>query len=359
MTAGEEDDMQHGLLRMGIGDMLDETFRLLQRNFVLFAGLVAVLEIPLSLLSTLLVNAFVASDLAAAEQRVRDSTQQTQHGTTADSAALLKALLGVVRDSASLLAIYMLLSLVVTGILGGVFSLALAERFGGRPASVARTYATALRRLAPLAGALLLRSLLLLAVIVAPVWAIVQSSGNLVHDLPNTDLASANLSAAASHDLAVLGVGIVVLMPLALVEVFLYVRWALCAQAVILEGRGLDSLARSWRLVSGAWWKSFGVLLIGFLAVTVAARLVDAATGPLLNAAQLHGSARTAAQWVIDTLVAVVTLPVSLALQTLLFFDLKARKEGFDRGRLAQDLDAISTADTRPQSEARASQVLS
>jgi hypothetical protein len=126
---------------------------------------------------------------------------------------------------------------------------------------------------------------------------------------------------------------------------------------VILEGCGLNGLARSWRLVSGAWWKSFGVLLIGFLAVTVAARLVDAAAGPLLNAAQLHGSARTAAQWAIDTLIAVVALPVSLTLQTLLFFDLKARKEGFDPGRLAEDLDAISTAAIRPQPEARSSQV--
>jgi heme/copper-type cytochrome/quinol oxidase subunit 2 len=343
MTAGEEDEMQPGTLRVGIGDMLDETFRLVQRNLLLFVGLVAVLEIPLKLLTTLLINAFIASDLAAGEQRMRDATQETQHGAAIDSAALMKALLVVVRDSAYLLALFMLLSLVVTGILGGVFSLAVAERFGGCPAGIARTYATAMHRLAPLAGALLLRSLLLLAVIAAPIWAIVESSGNLAHELPDTDLASASLSAAASHDLAVLGIGVVVLMPLALVEVFLYVRWALCAQAVVLEGRGLDSLSRSWRLVSGAWWKSFGVLLIGFLAVTIAARLVDAAAGPLLNAVHLHGNARTATQWVIDTLVAVVTLPISLALQTLLFFDLKARKEGFDLGRLAEDLDAAST----------------
>lgn len=245
--------MQQKPIRMGISDILDVTFRLVQRNFLLFVGLVAVLEVPLSLLNTLIVNRFVASDLASSEQRLQDATQVAQKGASVNSTTVLKALLGLSQDSVFLLGLFMLLSLIVTGVLGGVFALAVAERFGGRPARIGQCYAVALRRLAPMAGVLILRSLLLIAPIALPLLAIVRSSNNLINELPDADLATVNLSDAATHDLGVLGVSLMVLMLLILMDVFLYVRWALCAQAVILERRGLDGRAGAgaWRAAPG------------------------------------------------------------------------------------------------------------
>lgn len=312
---------------MGIGDMLDEAFRQVQRNFFAFAGLVAVVEIPLSLAYILLSNALIAPDLAGNEQRLRDLAQQAQSAGTANSATLLKALLGVSRDVIVGLALFMVLSLVVRGVLGGVFSLAFVERYRGGRASIGQLYAAALHRIGPLIGVSLLRSLLLLALIAGPLWAITHSSDSLAHDLPGTDLASAHLSAAASQDLAVLGIAVVALMPLALLGVFLYVRWALYAQAVALEGRGPDSLARSWRLVGGNWWKTFGVLLIGFLAVTVASRVVSAASGRILDAIHVQGGLQTAITWALAIVAAIAALAVSFALQTLLFLDLQAHRD--------------------------------
>jgi len=58
-----------------------------------------------------------------------------------------------------------------------------------------------------------------------------------------------------------------VLLPVA---VFLYVRWSLAIPALVAERRGAGgSLARSAQLVSGGWWRVFGVI-VAVAALTLA-----------------------------------------------------------------------------------------
>jgi hypothetical protein len=104
--------------------------------------------------------------------------------------------------------------------------------------------------------------------------------------------------------------------------VFLYVRWFVAAQSVVAEDlHPFGGLSYSWDLVSGNWWRVFGIsIVIGLIAgvvsailaipVAVVAALVE--SGPLL---------------VLGTIVFDgVVLSFAALAGTILFFDLKARK---------------------------------
>jgi hypothetical protein len=105
------------------------------------------------------------------------------------------------------------------------------------------------------------------------------------------------------------------IVPLAL-TVYLIVRWQFVAQAVMVRGqRNWAALDESAGAVRGAWWRTFGVLLVlfaieaGFTSLgTIAAPL------PPLAAATISG------------VIAALALPFSFAAQTLLYYDLKARQ---------------------------------
>jgi hypothetical protein len=105
--------------------------------------------------------------------------------------------------------------------------------------------------------------------------------------------------------------------------IYLWARWFLSAQAVVAEDLGpVEGLGRSASLVSGQWWRIFGIaLVITILAVVLAALIVlplqllgDAlGSGPLVLLGQMVGDG--------------VTLSFAALAGTLLFFDARARKE--------------------------------
>src|SRR3989442_14774010 len=48
--------------------------------------------------------------------------------------------------------------------------------------------------------------------------------------------------------------------------VYLVVRWSLVVAAMMAEDIGpIRGLGRSWNLVSGSWWRAFGILVIVFI----------------------------------------------------------------------------------------------
>jgi len=120
--------------------------------------------------------------------------------------------------------------------------------------------------------------------------------------------------------------------------------------ALMFEGaRGTSALRRSWRLVRGAWWPLFGmILLFGLiigaitLAATVVANLVTAITvssgGPAL-----HAFVRT---FVLQLASLVVVVPLSCAFVTVLYVDLRVRREGLDLMTLTQGRAASAPAGT-------------
>src|SRR5579862_539437 len=96
----------HRLAPMGIGDILDETFRLLRENFLLFICITALLQAPLTILGMLLTNHFISPDLQVLEQRLRLFDQQIRAGGSVDNNLILHPLGALIADAAKLAALY-------------------------------------------------------------------------------------------------------------------------------------------------------------------------------------------------------------------------------------------------------------
>ncbi len=98
---------------------------------------------------------------------------------------------------------------------------------------------------------------------------------------------------------------------------YFVVRWTFSAQAVIIDGkRNWSALDMSSSLVKGLWWRTFGILLvIGIIAI-----------GPLLLSSSATLLPVLPATIIVSVVVAFV-LPFIITAQTLMYYDLKARKQ--------------------------------
>jgi hypothetical protein len=112
---------------------------------------------------------------------------------------------------------------------------------------------------------------------------------------------------------------------LALIVGALYVgvRLTVALPASVAEGLGpADALSRSWSLVKDNWWRVFGIVLVLYLLAYVAAAVL-AVPLAVLGAVADSGALLVVTQIAVDT----VTLSFLALGTTLLFFDLRARRE--------------------------------
>jgi hypothetical protein len=103
--------------------------------------------------------------------------------------------------------------------------------------------------------------------------------------------------------------------------IYIGVRLAFVSQAVVLERRGAtDSLSRSWNLVAGNWWRVFGIVLV----VSILVSVLEAIVGNILGAGMNHALGSGIAAAIVGTLIQ----PIQGIALTLLYYDLRIRKEG-------------------------------
>ena len=121
--------------------------------------------------------------------------------------------------------------------------------------------------------------------------------------------------------------------------VYLYVAWAVSTPVLLIEGlRGGKALKRSRQLVAGRWWPTAGLLFI----VTLLVGIVSGIFQGVLLAIFLSTSDSVLVGVVLVTLAsavsAVLLQPFQAAVRTLLYYDLRVRKEGYDVELLAEQL---------------------
>ena len=121
--------------------------------------------------------------------------------------------------------------------------------------------------------------------------------------------------------------------------IFLYIAWALALPVLLVEGlRGPKALGRSFQLVKGRWWRTFGVIIVGFILATIVSTI---AQGVFLIGI-FAGEGNDALVLVLSAIAGIVGLAVSTpfqaALLTVIYFDLRVRKEGFDLELLAREI---------------------
>jgi hypothetical protein len=157
-----------------------------------------------------------------------------------------------------------------------------------------------------------------------------------------------------------LGVGFATLLLIA-PGVWLYIAWAFAMPVLLVEGvRGRKALGRSFKLVKGRWWRTFGVLAVGFILAGIVSTIVQ---GAFLVGIIVQPD-NDVLVLVLSALSGIVGLaigtPFQAALLTVVYFDLRVRKEGFDLELLAQGIggnvpatpDGFAPAPLLPSNEA-------
>jgi hypothetical protein len=138
------------------------------------------------------------------------------------------------------------------------------------------------------------------------------------------------------------------LIPLIVPGIWLFIAWSVAVPALMTEDvRGFKALRRSFRLVRHRWWPTFLIVMLGFLLAGVISAIVGGVVGALSFAAD-----STVAEFVVgllgNVLASAISTPFTAAFITVLYVDLRVRKEGFDLQLLAERLGAAPAPTATP-----------
>lgn len=260
-----------------IGDLLDETFRMYRRHFLLFAGISVLLSVP-------------GAALYAAAFGMLGLLSQQPGSTTSIDFSLLTAMLPV-------FAFATLLSIALLPFSFGAITYAACESALGRTVTPGGIMRAIFSRYFPLLGYWLLFN-------------------------PFTGEIAFFLCVA----------------PLIL-WLWVFVMWIAATPAMFVEGIGLGTaVGRSRMLTQGRWWRTFlVVLLIGlvFLAVRVGLTAFTEIAQLLLNLVLSPFVAAAIASAASQLVNALVNPLLQIAL-VLIYFDLRVRREALDLFQMAQ-----------------------
>jgi hypothetical protein len=297
---------------MSVGEWLDATFTIYRRNFVLIASISAVVQIPYAVLTWLL---FEITGVATFVRSPFSSLNTTQPITPAQAQQILNTALGVFAVSGALL----LVSLLIVVPLGeAATTRAVSDRYLDRPSSLLAAYRAAWGRL----GALITMILVLIGAYLGSIVVVV--------------LLVVLLSIAGA---GALGALLAVLAAIALIPalLFFYIRTAVAVPAIVLERvSGWQGLRRSWNLINGRFWATFGRMALLWIIAAIISSVVAAIF-------EIPGSAfdpnnSFVFDQVASAIAAVFVGPITYIGVTLLYYDIRIRKEGFDIEMLARSL---------------------
>ncbi len=154
-------------------------------------------------------------------------------------------------------------------------------------------------------------------------------------------LAQLGNSEAAAVGQVLLVIGGLLTLAGIVVAVWLGVRWFSASFAVVIEGKGpIAGLGRSWNLVTGSWWRVFGIGLVFAIVIIVAAMVISIPIGIVGGIAGGEEGAGIVGA-IVGGLATVVVTPFAYIAGVLIYFDLRVRKEGFDLDALAAETSRV------------------
>lgn len=300
---------------MNLGELFDAAFSLYRRNFVLIAAISAIVQVPYAVVAFAL---YQAANYAGLQNQLQNAQQSLSNPVQPLTQAQLQPILNALGPILLISAILALISIfLVLPLAEAATTRAVSDRYLDRPASIGSSYRAALGRLGPL----VLQSLILglgIAVLLAAAVAL-------------TVVLAAALGGA--------GIALILLVWLAAAAVMIvvYVRTSLAAPAIVLERlSGWRGLVRSWNLVSGFFWRLLGIrLLLGLITGIISAIVVFILS---FAGVGLDTNGRFILQEIASAFAAVFVSPITYIAVTLLYYDARIRKEGFDIEMLAQTL---------------------
>jgi hypothetical protein len=127
--------------------------------------------------------------------------------------------------------------------------------------------------------------------------------------------------------------------------IWLGVAWAVAFPVLIAEGqRGAKALSRSFHLVKGRWWPTFGALFLAFLLQAFIGVVLGVPLGLVTITTDPNSLPAILFTMVVSVVSSVITTPFMAAVLVLIYFDLRVRKEGFDLQLLSQGVGIPGTA---------------
>jgi hypothetical protein len=228
-----------------------------------------------------------------------------------------------------------LYSVIFQPLLEGALVHAVSQRYLEHETGVGESFGASLRRSPALIGARLIPTLIGLAIsgAIFGIFALMgyQSVKQLSSGEPDLE------SLGTLMALGMLGIG--VLGIITLVGVAFMVRIFFTSQAAMAEQTGpWQSLVRSWRLTQGSFWRILGYWLV----IWLLAYILMLIPGLVMNIPMAILQVDLRVQMVISTCVgsvfAVIVTPFNLIAYTLMYYDLRVRKEGFDLEQQASSL---------------------
>lgn len=276
---------------MPLSELLDELFRLYRRHFSLIVGVALLVALP-GLVWSLVTGVYRLNSTSYTNLFTATGTS-----TVAFNSQEFSNLLGTL--SLGALGALILLPFTVGAVYRAVTDVAL-----GRPATIGVVLRETLARYWPLLG------LVGLFFVFAVVWAIAELIGFVLLILPGLAVFCA--------------------------AIYFLVRWSLTVAAIMAEDIGpIRGLGRSWNLVKGQWWRTFGILVVVAILQSVISYALFILFG-LIAALFSTGDFQAALVQVGSTLLSALVSPITTIAVVLLYFDLRVRKEGLDLDQLAQ-----------------------
>ncbi|CAL9519009.1 hypothetical protein [Streptomyces sp. enrichment culture] len=295
---------------LGVGEILDGAVSTMRTYWRTVLGISLTVAVLTELVAVLL-QGFVLDNSSV--EVLEDESATLEELTSALSDALL--------SSGVLFVVTLLGTVAATALLTTVTSRAVL----GRPVTIGEAWRDARPQVVKLLGLMLL--LMLITAAVVTVGAL---PGLLV------GLAGGGGGAVALTVLGLLGA--------AVVAAWLMVRFSLASAVLMLEKQGvLKALARSTKLVRGAWWRVFGIQLLAMLIAGIVASIIvipftavasafgeGGVNGFLDGTAGGFGWTFLIISGIGSVIGSTITFPITAGVTVLLYVDQRIRREALD-----------------------------
>ena len=309
--------MNRTLAPKSLESILGETFTIYKNNFLRLIATVAIVQVPY----IVLVGIAISLSLMLAYSNFGD-----------EDPSLLTYLVGIPIGLAMAAASICMLGAIIHTV---------AQQYFNRPVSIGQAYSFAWRRLGDMFWAAVLVYLALVGIYVAAILI------SVIISIP------AGGSSGWLIGFAIMGIMVLIVIP---AIIYLATNWTFILQTALLEGCGPTSaLSRSVALVKGNWWRVLGIVMLLLLIVQtifmifympamigslswIMSGIINEAPGGIMPYA-----APAFPTWMIWALIGgaiggIISTPIFVIGQTLLYFDLQVRKHGYNLDALADEL---------------------
>ncbi len=327
---------------MNLGDLLDGIFRMYRNNFLAYVGAVAMFMIPFGLIFGFLMG-YTQFSMLDFQERM---SAMPVPAPDADPLQMFSEMLpgDLLMLIGLMLVVGLVQSVLVQPLMYGAMVRVTSQRAHEHDVSMLSAYEYGVGRMASMVVLSLLSMLAMVMLVMVPLAALLVA---MIPAIAATETGNGD-SAAAGLGLLLL-LALLVYLPLVLLlTLALTLKLLLSPQAIVIEGHGvLAGLRRSWSLTRGSFWRVFGIMVLVYLIAMVISMILSVITQIIAGvggaAAGMSGNftALAVTQAIVMFLSYVINIlifPIYGIATTLLYYDLRARREGHDLELMSQGI---------------------